>query len=277
MLLLRCSDFFSSQQVPIAIEPRAPQVEFSEHHHDFYEIVLVEQGAGIHVFNGQPHTLSGGCVCFVRDRDHHLFERTEQLYLTNVLFRAPDAFRFLSGVGQLLPRESDGIYPAHWRVSHQVMQQVLSLVEQMAQIPAHLTMEELALYESLFMQLLVTLRIGGMTRRSDDAEGRLYQLLEWLQENYADKVEWQELAQRFGLPLRTLHRQLKNRTGMTPQRYHTRLRLLQARQQLCHSDDSVTDIAYRCGFSDSNHFSTLFRREFALSPRDYRQHRLRQN
>lgn len=42
---------------------------------------------------------------------------------------------------------------------------------------------------------------------------------------------------------------------------------------LRHSDDSVTDIAFRCGFGDSNHFSTLFRREFDWSPRDIRQGR----
>lgn len=63
---------------------------------------------------------------------------------------------------------------------------------------------------------------------------------------------------------------VKNKTGMTPQRYLTRLRLLQARHQLCYSDNSVTDIAYLCGFGDSNHFSTLFKREFSQSPRDLR-------
>ncbi|MDQ9176483.1 AraC family transcriptional regulator, partial [Cronobacter sakazakii] len=40
-----------------------------------------------------------------------------------------------------------------------------------------------------------------------------------------------------------------------------------------HSEESVTDIAYQCGFGDSNHFSTLFRREFSWSPREIRQGR----
>jgi AraC-like DNA-binding protein len=49
------------------------------------------------------------------------------------------------------------------------------------------------------------------------------------------------------------------------------VRLIKARHLLRHTDESVTDIAYRCGFGDSNHFSTLFRREFNWSPRDIRQ------
>ena len=75
----------------------------------------------------------------------------------------------------------------------------------------------------------------------------------------------------FRSSLRTLHRQLKQHTGLTPQRYLNRLRLIKARHLLRHTDESVTDIAYRCGFGDSNHFSTLFRREFNWSPRDIRQ------
>ncbi len=66
---------------------------------------------------------------------------------------------------------------------------------------------------------------------------------------------------------------LSEKTGLTPQRYLNRLRLMKARHLLRHSEASVTDIAYRCGFSDSNHFSTLFRREFNWSPRDIRQGR----
>lgn len=270
MNLLHSSDFFPSCSAPVVIEPREPQQAFPEHHHDFYEIVIVEQGAGVHVFNGNPYTLNSGCVCFVRDHDRHLFEQTDGLILTNILFRAPDAFRFVSGVEQFLPREADGVYPAHWRISQQVLQQVKGLIAQLAAAPAGERPEEIALHESVFMQLLVQLWQGCLARQGDDQEGRLHQLLDWLQGHYAESIEWSELADRFAIPLRTLHRQLKQHTNMTPQRYLTHLRLLQARHMLCHSDSSITDIAFRCGFGDSNHFSTLFKREFTCPPRALR-------
>lgn len=60
MDVLHCVDFFPSGNVSVAIEPRLPQVDFPEHHHDFHEIVIVEHGTGIHIFNGQPYTISGG-------------------------------------------------------------------------------------------------------------------------------------------------------------------------------------------------------------------------
>ncbi|ECV5521136.1 AraC family transcriptional regulator, partial [Salmonella enterica] len=93
MTVLHSVDFFPSGKAPVAIEPRLPQAAFPEHHHDFHEIVIVEHGTGIHVFNGQPYTISGGTVCFVRDHDRHLYEHTDNLCLTNVLWRSPDAFQ----------------------------------------------------------------------------------------------------------------------------------------------------------------------------------------
>lgn len=156
--------------------------------------MLVENGSGIHVFNDQSHTLCSGTVCFVRADDHRLFESVDRLNMVNVLYRAPNGFRFLQNIAPFLPGEGQ------------------------------------------FLQLLIVLRQGCFQAHSDgNREQRLQDLLRWLQHNFSDNVDWLRLADQFQLPLRTLHRQLKQ------------------------SD------------SDSNHFSTQFRREFSHSPKMLRQ------
>lgn len=273
MTVLHSVDFFPSGQSPVAIEPRLPQAAFPEHYHDFHEIVIVEHGTGIHVFNGQPYTISGGTICFVRDHDRHLYEHTDNLCLTNVLYRSPESFQFLAGLNKLLPQEQDGHYPSHWRVNQSTLGQVRQIIAQMEGMEEQVDPHGLANREILFMQLLVLLRKSSLEEGTADNDARLNQLLAWLEDNYAEEVCWESIAGNFTLSLRTLHRQLKQHTGLTPQRYLNRLRLIKARHLLRHSDASVTDIAYRCGFGDSNHFSTLFRREFDWSPRDIRQGR----
>lgn len=158
MTVLHSVDFFPSGNASVAIEPRLPQADFPEHHHDFHEIVIVEHGTGIHVFNGQPYTITGGTVCFVRDHDRHLYEHTDNLCLTNVLYRSPDRFQFLAGLNQLLPQEQDGQYPSHWRVNYSVLQQVRQLVAQMEQQEGENDLPSTASREILFMQLLLLLR-----------------------------------------------------------------------------------------------------------------------
>ncbi|MBV4366809.1 HTH-type transcriptional activator RhaS [Erwinia phyllosphaerae] len=275
MTILHSVDFFPVGGLPVAIEPRLPQSAFPEHHHeDFHEIVLVEQGAGIHIFNGEPRTLCGGCVCFVRNHDRHMYEKTEQLILTNVLYRGPEAFRFITNFQSLLPQEKNGNYPSHWRIGTRVMEQAKTLIKGLELSAEPSPMEARAEQELRFMQLLVLLRRGCSEQPGDDQDGRMRGLLDWLAEHYSEEIDWEALADKFSLSLRTLHRQLKQQTGSTPQRYLNRLRLLQARHLLRHSEMRITDIAYHCGFGDSNHFSTLFKREFGLSPRTIRQNDL---
>lgn len=190
-----------------------------------------------------------------------------------MLYRSPDAFRFLAGLDQLLPQEQDGVYPSHWRVNQSALQQVRQLVAKMEQDGDESDLPGVANREILFMQLLVLLRKSSLMEGAENNDARLNHLMAWLEDHFAEEVCWEALADRFSLSLRTLHRQLKQQTGLTPQRYLNRLRLIKARHLLRHSDESVTEIAYRCGFGDSNHFSTLFRREFDWSPRDIRQGR----
>ena len=181
------------------------------------------------MFNGQPYTISGGTVCFVRDHDRHLYEHTDNLCLTNVLYRSPDAFQFLSGLNQLLPQEKDGHYPSHWRVNQSTLQQVRQLVSQMEQSEDGQETHAIATRELLFMQLLVLLRRSSPVEGLENNDARLNQLMAWLEDHFAEDVCWETLADDFSLSLRTLHRQLKQHTGLTPQRYLNRLRLIKAR------------------------------------------------
>ncbi|WP_409309190.1 HTH-type transcriptional activator RhaS [Pectobacterium sp. B1J-3] len=271
MTLLRGDDFFASRAVTVAVEPRTPQVAFPEHYHDFWEIVLVEQGSGVHVFNDQPYALSSGTVFFVRDNDRHLFENVEGLCLTNVLYRSPRGFRFLSDIASFLPYGPDGEWQGQWQVNTVGMQQLKQSLGKLAELAQSAQPEDIAASESLFLQILVLLRQRCFQTQGGDCQRQgIQSLLGWLQNNYSEDINWGELAERFALPLRTLHRQLKQHTGMTPQRYLNRLRLLEARRRLQQSDDSITTIAHACGFSDSNHFSTQFRKEFSLAPKSLR-------
>lgn len=61
--------------------------------------------------------------------------------------------------------------------------------------------------------------------------------------------------------------------GISPIKYLNQHKLARARQLLRSSDMKIALVAQKCGFSSSSRFSTVFRKEFGLSPESYRNER----
>ena len=82
----------------------------------------------------------------------------------------------------------------------------------------------------------------------------------------------QSLAQTLHISVRQLYRLFEQENDSVC-RYIQRARLAQAARDLQNpylGEKSLTEIAYAWGFSDSAHFSRSFKKQFDLSPRDYR-------
>ena len=68
-----------------------------------------------------------------------------------------------------------------------------------------------------------------------------------------------------------LIRCFRQRTGMTPQRYLTDIRLNQAKELLAASSLNVGEIAAVVGYENALYFSRIFRKYVGVSPREYRE------
>ncbi|MFJ4373342.1 transcriptional regulator FeaR [Pseudomonas japonica] len=82
------------------------------------------------------------------------------------------------------------------------------------------------------------------------------------------------LAEQLHTSVRSLYR-LFEEHGESVSRYILRTRLTRVAHDLCsHTlrSQSITQIAFKWGFLDVAHFSRAFRRQFEMSPRDYRAH-----
>ncbi|MDJ0836749.1 MAG: two-component regulator propeller domain-containing protein [Acidobacteriota bacterium] len=78
-----------------------------------------------------------------------------------------------------------------------------------------------------------------------------------------------ELAVELGLSRRQLHRKLTAITAKTPFEILRGIRLDRAAQLLRQNTDQVSQIAYRVGFSQTKHFSKLFREAYGQTPSEY--------
>ena len=77
------------------------------------------------------------------------------------------------------------------------------------------------------------------------------------------------IADEVGISRVHLHRKMKELTGQTPHDFIRNLRLKQAANLLANQGMNVTEVMYACGFANSASFSTVFKKFYGVSPRDY--------
>ena len=102
---------------------------------------------------------------------------------------------------------------------------------------------------------------------------KLRQVLDWMGEHLTEEFNLEKLAAQVGLSRFYFNRLFKSAMGVSPSRYHTTLRMDEARRLLRETKKSVLDVGLDVGYANPSHFARAFRKETRLSPSDYRQQR----
>lgn len=77
------------------------------------------------------------------------------------------------------------------------------------------------------------------------------------------------IAQEVGLSRVHLHRKMKELTNQTPHDFIRNLRMEQAARLLASGNYNITEVVYKCGFSNTTSFSTIFKKMYGQTPREY--------
>lgn len=95
-------------------------------------------------------------------------------------------------------------------------------------------------------------------------------VLGYVRENYHQSITLEDLSGIANLDSKYFCRIFKQVTGKSPIDYLNYYRIECASEILCATDESITEIALSCGFSDVSYFIRLFRRQKGVTPRKYR-------
>jgi AraC-like DNA-binding protein len=91
---------------------------------------------------------------------------------------------------------------------------------------------------------------------------------QYLRGVHDQKLNLEELAQRFSLNKYQLIRHFKRQVGVTPNGYLTLLRIEQAKSLLAQGH-ALVEVALETGFYDQSHFARYFRTYTGVTPRGY--------
>lgn len=94
--------------------------------------------------------------------------------------------------------------------------------------------------------------------------------LYYINENYMKPISCESLSNELSYSVSYIQYVFKKEGNSTIKAQIIKTRLSKAKHLLSHSQISITDIAFACGFSDSNYFSTAFKHKYGVSPMHYR-------
>jgi len=117
---------------------------------------------------------------------------------------------------------------------------------------------------------LIRAALGVKGRASvGGARLEIHRAIQYLHDHFAEHLTVADLARVAGLSPPHFSRLFRRETGHSPLDYLIRVRIQRSRLLLRAGDDSVTDVAYKCGFATPSHFADCFRKQCGLAPSEY--------
>lgn len=101
------------------------------------------------------------------------------------------------------------------------------------------------------------------------SSGQLIRVVEYCNAFIDQPIRLQQLSQQAHLSPYHFIRQFRNTVGLSPYQYLLNLRIEKARQLIKQHKYSMTEVAYRLGYSDLAHFSNAFKRITGCTPQKY--------
>lgn len=98
----------------------------------------------------------------------------------------------------------------------------------------------------------------------------LADVLEFIEEHYAEHLKLSDLAQVADVTEQHLCRLFKKSFKLRPMEYLTQVRLAHAKDMLTYSDKTISEISDETGFQDSSYFSVVFKKHENMTPGEYR-------
>ena len=92
----------------------------------------------------------------------------------------------------------------------------------------------------------------------------------YIQNNFTKKLKLQDIAKEFGYDYSYLSSFFNRNFDMDFASFVNKYRIQFACELLKNSDEDVTQIAMKCGFSTIRNFNRVFKNETGQTPKDYR-------
>ena len=255
---------------------RSRETRMAENHsHNYYEIFYVRKGNTRFFVDDRLFDLHEGDFMLVLPNLVHYNRYISQSTRINIYFRDVDMRR---GNAYVLPDLKERFLTKtamyHTQASHR--EKFESILDMMLTEDSVNDGNTELLLQLMFQELVIlstrycTANTGYSNAISQEGDSSIQEAAHYISEHYYLPISLTELAEKSGLSPAYFSKRFHLITGMGMKEYLTYTRLRHAEDELVSTTHTIKEIAANTGFSDSNYFKDVFKKEFGISPRSYR-------
>lgn len=247
------------------------------HYHPYYELAYIEHGSCRFFIEDTLFDLHDGDFLLIPPQVFH-FTR----YLFGSCLRCGIYFRAGDLESELISHFPDG---ADFLSQVRIFQVPTDARREIGRIIMRMAAEDcgfdersplmlrLQLQELLLLCSRVCLLLTETPASIHTTDRQVLMAARYINEHFHQQISAADIAAAAGFSPNYLSRKFREAAGIGVHDYLVFIRLRSAAFELISTSDSVTDIALRNGFSDSNYFKDVFKKKYGMTPREYRKTR----
>ena len=232
----------------------------SQHYHDIFEIYYLEYGECNYFIDDKSYEVKAGDLVLIPKGTIHKTMYGEGTHSRRLIY-CSDHF-IPASVVELLPsmlylyRNPD--------ISERIRQIFI-------EIEAEYTLNDAFSVDAIMdhLHLLFYLLARNREKNSSTHKNSIYttQAISYIKKNYQSQIRLADIARQSSISPEHLSRIFKSETGFGVSEYLTMVRLQRAESILRNNSSvPISEVAYTCGFNDSNYFSDKFKRVYGVPP-----------
>jgi len=250
----------------------------SPHRHDYYTIIFIEQGEGIHFVDFNEYKIEDRSIFFIQPGQMHqlvlinkpigwVITFTEEFLITNSI---PDKL-----INDIFLFNDFGQSPPLY-IDEENLQVYKNLISQMIHFVSSLEIYTLEAVGSLVKIFLIqsnnhcSLRKSNNTQLIETSNHILRTFKQLLNKNFSTLHMVSEYADEMAVTSDYLNKTIKNLTGKSAKDHILSKLITEAKRSLLFSNISNKELSYELGFEESAHFNNFFKKITGQTPTEFR-------
>lgn len=237
------------------------------HAHEFYELEIVVEGAGVELINGEYFAKEKGCVTIATPADYHFFEISKHTSVIDIMFTEKI---MPSGLANQLFSKS---YPRFVQLNEAKNRDLIVLCDLLKSVEQyggtiHNNLEK-RLLETILLIILSQFEEYGEIKSREKADD-IDTVLHYIDNHFENSPSLIEVAEVIGKSPSYFSKLFKQSTGLHYNEYLNVRKIECAEMLLRFTNMNITDIGFNSGFNSLSNFLRVFKEAKGIPPGDYR-------